>query len=58
MENKNQKGEQGRKRKRKMSKEKKAKRRRQWREVKLICSIIVESKITFIFSSIKERVIV
>ena len=31
MENKNQKGEQGRKRKRKMSKEKKAKRRRQWR---------------------------
>ena len=48
MENKNQKGEPGRKRKRKMSKEKKAKRRRQWREVKLICSIIVESKITFI----------
>ena len=60
MENKNQKGEQGRKRKRKMSKEKKAKRRRQWREVKLICSIIVESpvKLHLLFSSIKERVIV
>ena len=52
MENKNQKGEQGRKRKRKMSKKKKAKRRRQWKfkvlEVQRITSKLQSSSLQLI----------